>query len=57
MVPFIVVSSYTYSWTSFNSNKSNNQMQQCHKFITWCLCVAQYVSGSSTPIIRSLQLH
>ena len=28
-------------------------MQQFHKFITWCLCVAQHVSGT----IRSLQLH
>jgi hypothetical protein len=43
--------------SSYNSNKLINQMQPFYKFITWGLCVAQHVSGASTPIIRSLQLH
>jgi len=32
-------------------------MQQFHKFITRRSCVARRVSGASSPIIRSLQLH
>jgi hypothetical protein len=31
-------------------------MQQFHMFITSRLCVAQHVSGASTPNIRSIQL-
>ena len=42
--------------SSYNSNKLTNQMQQFHKYIAWHLCVAQHVSGASTPIISSLQL-
>jgi hypothetical protein len=43
--------------SSYNSNKLTNQMQQFHKFLTWRLCVAQHVSGASTSIITSSQLH
>jgi hypothetical protein len=32
-------------------------MQQFHKFITRCLCVADHVLGASLPIIRSIQQH
>ena len=42
---------------SYNSNKLTNQMQKFYKFITWRSSVAQHVSGVSTPVNRSLQLH
>jgi hypothetical protein len=40
----------------FVSNKSTNEFQHFHKFITRRSYVAQHVLGVSPPIIRSIQL-
>jgi len=40
----------------YNSNKLTNQMATVLQVYYLTFCVAQHVSGTSTPIIRSLQL-